>query len=56
MIKEILRFFEEIFKILSKLLRNFREKFREFWKYAFVRGSWGGFPEASEIIKKLVEK
>ena len=44
-------------KILSKFSRKFREKFRKLWKYAFI-GVRGGAepPEASEIIKNLVEK
>ena len=32
------------------------EKFRKFWKYGFVGGSGADPPEASENIKKLVEK
>ena len=54
-LKEILRFFEKIFKFY----RNFREnlgKNLEFWKYAFVGGSGRGAPKANEIIKNLVEK
>ena len=35
-VKEILRFFEKVFKILSKFSRKFREQFRKLWKYAFV--------------------
>ena len=50
------RKFCDFLKILSKFSRKFREKFRKFWKYWFVGGSGGGAPEASENIKKLVEK
>ena len=46
----------KFFKILTKLSRKFREKFSKFWKYAFVGVSGGGPPEASEMIKNLVEK
>ena len=31
------------------------EKFRKFCKYAFVAASGGTAPEASEIIKNIVE-
>ena len=48
--------FWRFFKILSKFSRKFREKFRKFGKYAFVGGSGAEPPEASEIIKNLVEK
>ena len=53
------RFFREfgdflkIFKILSKFSRKFREKFR---KYGSVWGPGAEPPEASENIKKVVEK
>ena len=42
--------------MFSKLSRKFREKFRKFREYAFVGGSGAEPIEASEIIKKLVEK
>ena len=48
--------FCDIFKILSKFQRKFREKFRKFWKCGFLCGSGAEPPEASENIKKLVEK
>ena len=32
------------------------ENLRKFWKYGFVGGSGAEPPEASENIKKLVEK
>ena len=54
--KELLRFYEKFLKFLSKFSRKFREKFRKFWKYAFVRGSGAEPPEASENIKKVLEK
>ena len=50
-----MRFFENVLKIVAKFSLKFREKFRKFWKYAFV-GDSGDAPEASEIIKILVEK
>ena len=58
MLKKILLFFEKCLEILTKLSQKFREKFRIFWRYAFVVGSGGGapLPEPSEIIKNLVEK
>ena len=55
-LKEILRFFEICLKILSKFLQKFREKFRKFWEYAFVGVRRAEPPEASENIKKVVEK
>ena len=48
--------FLKIFEIFSKFTRKFREKFRKFWKYAFVGGSGAKPPEASDIFKNLVEK
>ena len=54
--KEILRFVENFFEILSKFSRKFMEKFRKFWKYGFVEGSGAEPPEARENIKKFVEK
>ena len=53
---KILRKFCEFLKILSKFSQKFREKFRKFSKYGFVRGSGGGAPEASENIKKTSSK
>ena len=62
----ILEFFENLhvnfaifwkfFKIWSKFSLEFRENFRKCWKYGFVGGLGGGDPEASENIKKVVEK
>ena len=46
-LKDILRFFWKIFKILSKLLLKFLGKFRKFSKYIYL-GFWGvEAPEAS---------
>ena len=52
----MLLIFWKFSKILSKFSQKCREKFRKFWKYGFVGGSGGGAAEASENIKKLVEK
>ena len=54
-LKEILLFFQKSLKSLSKFSRKFEETFRYFQKFGFL-GVRGGAPEASEIIKNLVEK
>ena len=54
--KENLRFFEKFSNIFTKFSRNFKEKFRKLWKHAFVGGLGSCAPEASEIIKILLEK
>ena len=48
--------FWKVFKIWSKFSRKFMENFRKFWKYGFIGGSGAEPPEASENIKKVVEK
>ena len=53
---KILREFCDFLKILSKFSQKLREKCRKFSKYGLVGGSGGGAPEASENIKKLVQK
>ena len=46
---KLFRKFCDFFKFLSKFSRKFKEKFRKFWKYAFVGSS-------SKNNKNLVEK
>ena len=48
--------FAIFWKFFSKFSRKFMKKFRKFWKYAFVGVQGTEPPEASEIIKNLVEK
>ena len=45
-LQEILCFFQNFLKIISKFSRKLREKVRKFWKCAFVRGSGGGAPRS----------